>query len=63
MVARAVAESESRIRVELVDGRVQLVELTGLQSADGKTTVKLTEVDAKGAPLRSESTEEPSVSK
>ena len=57
VVVHAVAESENRVRVELSDGRVQTIDLAGLDSPDGKARVKISESNKAGKLLRGESTE------
>lgn len=54
MIVSAKAESADRVRVELTDGRVQIITVEGAQEKDGKVSVVLEEYDKGGSIIRKE---------
>jgi hypothetical protein len=57
MIRRAEAINADKLRVELIDGRVQEIELSNFTDAGGNVAVRISEIDKDGKPIRSESTE------
>lgn len=54
MIRSAQAESADRLRVELTDGRVQVIIVEGAQAKDGKVSILLEEYDDNGRMIRKE---------
>ena len=56
MVVKASASDADHVRIELADGRVQVFAITGFEDPVATPVIALTETDANGAILRTEST-------